>query len=118
MSNIDIQKYFGFRTLKDLKPFQQVAQNTDTLINAGEIPLEHSNFTTIIRNQHHNKNQVIWPNNFFDVARMDIAYGDTVAPGGLKFALAVVDRKTRYDYFFHLPTVKVQLSLLLYNNSK
>lgn len=50
ISNIDIHKYFGFRTLQDLKPFQHVSLNTITLVNAGEIPLEHGNFTTITRN--------------------------------------------------------------------
>ncbi len=35
---------------------------------------------------------------FFDAAHLDIAYGDTVAPGGIKFALIIVDRKIRYTY--------------------
>ena len=33
---------------------------------------------------------------------MDIAYGDVVAPVGIKFALIVVDRKTRYAYVLPL----------------
>ena len=37
---------------------------------------------------------------------MDIAYGDTVAPGGIKFALIIVDRKTRYNYVFPLTDCK------------
>ena len=41
ISNIDIHKYLGFRTLKSLKPFQQVSKNNISFINAGEIPLTH-----------------------------------------------------------------------------
>ncbi len=33
---------------------------------------------------------------------MDITYGDTVAPGGIKFALLIVDRKTRYNFVLPL----------------
>ena len=43
---------------------------------------------------------------FFEVAHMDIAYGDTVAPGGIKFALVVVDRKTHYNFIFPLTECK------------
>ena len=62
-------------------------------MNAGEIPLEHGNYTTINRNKH-NKTPIPRPAHFFYAAHMDIAYGDTVAPGGIKFALILVDRKT------------------------
>ena len=37
---------------------------------------------------------------------MDITYGDTVAPGGTTFALAIVDRKTRYNYVFIIATLQ------------
>ena len=63
ISNINIHKYFGFRTLKDPKPFQQVSLNNITFTNAGEIPLEHGNFTTILRNRH-NTNAVQRPKHF------------------------------------------------------
>ena len=105
ISNIDIHKYFGFCTLKEIKPFQQVSQNTVTFINAGEIPLGHGNFTTFTRSKH-NKSPVQRPSHFFDVAHMDIAYGDTVAPGGIKFPLVEVDHKTRYNLVFPLTDCK------------
>ena len=105
ITNIDLHKYFGFRTLKDLKPFQQVSKPNVTFVNAGELPLEHGDFATIHRNTH-NKSAVERPSHFFDVAHMDIAYGDTVAPGGIKFALVVVDRKTRYNFVFPLTDCK------------
>ena len=37
ISNIDRHKYLGFRTLKDLKPFQQVSVNTVTFVHVGSI---------------------------------------------------------------------------------
>ena len=46
------------------------------------------------------------PAHFFDVAHMDIAYGDTVAPGGIKFALVIVDRKTHYTFVYPLTDCK------------
>ena len=105
ISNIDIHKYMGFRTLKILKSFQEVSQNTVTFINTGKIPKDIGNYTTIKKHTH-NKNTVQQPHHFFDVAHIDIAYGDTVAPGALKFALMVVDRKTRYNYCLPLTDCK------------
>ena len=105
ISNIDIHKYMGFRTLKTLKSFQEVSQNTVTFINAGEIPHNIGNFTTIKKHTH-NKAMVERPKHFFDIAHIDIAYGDTVAPGAIKFALIIVDRKTRYNYCLPLQDCK------------
>ena len=65
------------------------------------MPLEHCNFTTILRNRH-NKHNVARPLHFFDVVHMDIAYGDTVAPGGIKFTMAIVNQKPRYNFVFPL----------------
>ena len=38
--------------------------------------------------------------------RVFITYGDTVAPGGIKFALLVVDQKTRYNFLLPLKDCK------------
>ena len=105
ITNIDIHKYLGFRTLKKLEPFRLVAKDNVSFIEAGEIPLSHGDFTTIQRHQS-NKNAVTRPHHFFDIAHMDITYGDTVAPGGIKFALLVVDRKTRYSFVLPLQDCK------------
>ncbi len=94
ITNIDIHKYMGFCTLKSLKPFQVVSKNNISLVNAGEIPLQHGNFATMHCHRS-NKDAVTHPSHFFDVTHMDITYGNTVAPGGIKFALLIVDRKTR-----------------------
>ncbi len=47
ITNIDVHKYLGFCTLKKLKPFRLVFKDTVTLVDAGEIPLSHGDFTTI-----------------------------------------------------------------------
>ena len=39
---------------------------------------------------------------------MDIGYCDAIAPGGYKFVLLIVDRKTRYSYLFGLKDTKAQ----------
>ena len=89
--NIDFHKYLGFRTLKSLKPFRTVAKPTVTFVDTGEIPISHGDFT-INRNKS-NKDAVERPKHFFDVAHMDITYGDTIAPGGIKYALVIVYQK-------------------------
>ena len=101
MSTIDLHRYFGFRTLKNIKHFQSVAQPTVTIIQAGDFPLQIGDVTTIKRHIS-NKSPVSRQDKFFDAAHMDIAYGDIVAPGGIKFALIVVNRKTRYTYVLPL----------------
>ncbi len=105
ITNIDIHKYLGFRTLKKLKPFRLVAKDTVTFVDAGEITLSHGDFTTIQRHRS-NKTEVVRPKHFFDIAHMDITYGDTVAPGGIKSALIIVDRKTRYNFVLPLQNCK------------
>ena len=105
ISNIDIHKYLGFRTLKDLSIFQSVSQDTVSFVNAGELPLSHGDVSTIQRHKS-NKNSVDRPKHFFDIAHMDITYGDTVAPGGIKYALIIVDRKTRYNFVLPLKDCK------------
>ena len=89
ITNIDIHKYLGFCTLKNIKIFQSVAQNNVTFVNAGELPLSHGDMATIQRHKS-NKECVQRPKHFFDIAHMDITYGDTVAPGGIKYALVIV----------------------------
>lgn len=65
------------------------------MINSGELPNEIGDFTTIQRHSS-NKNPLPRPKHFFDVAHIDIAYGDSVALGAIKYILLIVDRKTRY----------------------
>ena len=105
ITNIDIHKYMGFRTLKNLKTFQSVSKNNITFVNAGEIPVSHGDFTTIQKHRS-NKHDVPRPSRFFDIAHMDITYGDTIAPGGIKYALLIVDRKTRYNFILPLQDCK------------
>ena len=43
---------------------------------------------------------------------MDIAYGDVTAPGGIKYTLLVVDRKTRFTYTLPLKNCKGESIIL------
>lgn len=74
-------------------------------MNAGELPRDISQYTTIHRNSH-NKTAIPRPENFFNVAHMDIGYDDAIAPGGYKFVLLIVDRQTQYSYMFGLKDTK------------
>ena len=76
-----------------------------TFINAGEVLKGIRNFTTIKKHTH-NKNTVQRPHHFFNVAHIDIAYGDMVALGAFKFALMVVNRKIRLNYCLPLTDCK------------
>ena len=80
--------------------------DTVMLHNAGEVPFEIDSSTT---NKQHtpNTDPVERSNQFFDVAHLDIAYGDTVAPGGIKYTLIIIDCKTHYTYIFHYKIVEV-----------
>ncbi len=105
ISNQELYRYLGFRQLTNLNHFKSCIKDTVTIINTGEIPKDISQFATITR-QKHNKNPIPRPDKFFDVAHMDIGYGDTVAPGGYKYVLLIVDRKTRFSYVFGLKNTK------------
>ena len=72
-----------------------------TIVPAGDHPMELGDVTTIRRHTS-NKSPIPRPTHFFEAAHMDIAYGDVVAPGGIKFALIIVDCKTRYTYVLPL----------------
>ncbi len=63
ITNIDIHKYLGFRTLKKLQPFCLVAKNNVSFVEAGELPLSHGDFTAIHQHQS-NKNAVARPKHF------------------------------------------------------
>ena len=47
---------------------------------------------------------------------MDIGYGDMIAPGGYKYVLLIVDRKTQFSYLFDKRILKhLLLSMHLKN---
>ena len=107
MTTVDLHKYFGFWTLKNISHFQTVALQNVSIIPAGDIPMEIGDVTSL-RKTTSNKSPVPRPTEFFDAAHMDIAYGDVIAPGGIKFALIIVDRKTRYTYVLPLKNCQNQ----------
>ena len=70
-----------------------------------KLPKDISQYIPIQRTRHNN-NPIPRHQQFFDVAHMDIGYGDAIAPGGYKFVLLIVDRKTRNSYIFGLKDTK------------
>ena len=110
LTTMDLHQYFRFHTLKNTTHFKTVSQPTVTIFPAGSTPKAIGNVTTI---NHHtsNKSPVLRLDNFFDAAHMDITYGDLVSPRGIKFALIVVDYKSRYTYV--LPLRNCQSSMII-----
>ena len=63
ITNHELYHYLGFRQLSNLDHFKSSIQNTFTIVNAGELPRDISQYTTIHRNSH-NKTAIPRPENF------------------------------------------------------
>ena len=61
--------------------------------------MDIGDITTIDKKQISAKNVALQPN-FGDILHMDIAYGCNSGINGVKYALFVVDRATRYKYIY------------------
>lgn len=83
-------------TSQTLRHYNQSSIPTQKIVDSGELPQEIGDFTTIQRPKS-NKSPISRPLHFFDVAHVDIGFGDSIAPGGIKYVLLLVDRKTRYS---------------------
>ena len=59
-----------------------------------------------ISSHRRNTTPVERPSDPFEVAHMDIGFGDSVAPGGVKYALLIVDRFSRKGDILGLKDVK------------
>ena len=52
------------------------------------------------------RNMLFLDQSIFYISHMGITYGDTIAPGSIKFALLVVDRKTQNNFILPLHNCK------------
>lgn len=89
-----MHRYLGFRSVHNLPALQACIDSVTKLVNSGEVPQEMRTFTTIQRTKS-NKSPIPRSLHLFDAAHLDIGYGDSIAPGGIKYVLLLVDRKTR-----------------------
>jgi len=94
ISSFQLYRYLGFRKVKDSNDYVNIFQPTVLFIDEGKKPLELGAISTINRHTS-NKLPLPLPQDCFDIAHIDIAHGDCAAPGNIKSALIVVDRKTR-----------------------
>ena len=90
-----LHRYLGFRSISNIKALQTCIDNNTKLVDSGEIPKQIGDFTTIQRTTS-NKSSLPRPRQFFDVAHLDIGYGDSIAPGGIRYVLLLVDRKNQF----------------------
>ena len=110
ITNIDLHRYVGFLTLKKIKYFDIASKPTVTVIDARDIPLE-IDVVSNLQCTNRNTTPLEHPTLFFDVANIDITYGNITAPGWIKYTLIIDDRKTRFTY---TPPQKMVKNIALY----
>ena len=89
-----------------MKYFDRVAKDTTTLDSTKKSEVLVDGEIATIRSKNRNKNKSPLPKNFSDVWHMDIVYGPCTAIGGIKYALLLIDKKTRKCYIYGLTNMK------------
>jgi hypothetical protein len=96
-----LYRYLGNRTLKSFKEIEKIAQENITVVNMGEIPMELDK-NAKLKGSNHNKEPILPPSTILHSAHVDIGFGDSTAPGGIKYILLIVDRKSQYCWTYPL----------------
>ena len=65
--------------------------------------------TATVDKSNRNKTPLTLPEQFADTVHMDILYGANTAHGGIKYALYIVDRTTRYKYIHPLKNLTTDI---------
>ena len=96
-----------------LKYFEIVAKDTVSIEKPekSEIPIDGE--VPTLRSSKRNKVPSKLPKNFSDVWHMDIVYGPCTAIGGIKYALLLIDKKTRKCYIYGLKNMKTSIKSAL-----
>ena len=71
LTNIDLHRYFGFCTIKNIQHFKNASKPTVTIADADDIPQEIGAVANIQRTSR-NKSPVVQPTSFFDEAHMGL----------------------------------------------
>ena len=82
-----------------------MSKPTVTIVDAGDIPLEIGAVSTLYKTNR-NASPVERSTSYFNVAHMDIANGNIITHVGIKYALIIVDRQTRFTYTLPLKNCK------------
>eukprot|EP00957_Ditylum_brightwellii_P142990 10894687-Ditylum_brightwellii.AAC.1 len=90
LSEHQLYCYLGNRSLHSFKEIEAIAQENPTIVNTGEIPVENGDMAKIQGSQRSNE-PVEPPPTTFNTMHADIRYGDSTAPGGIKYILILVN---------------------------
>eukprot|EP00957_Ditylum_brightwellii_P002338 179521-Ditylum_brightwellii.AAC.3 len=86
--------YLGNRSLSSIKEIEAIAQENLIIVNTGEIPVEIGDMAKIQGSQRSNQ-PIEPPPTTFHTMHADIGYGNSTAPGGIKYILILVGQKQR-----------------------
>ena len=94
-----MRRAFGFRNIdRHIKHIQETSIPNYSISTNDYEPITDLGSTSTIDKSNRNKTLLTLPSQFADTVHMDILYGANTAHGGIKYALYIVDRATRYKY--------------------
>ena len=104
-----LKKGFGFRNIQSIiKELQQTSSKFRLSTLDKEPILDLGEVATIDRSKR-NTTLLDLPRNLGDVVHMDILFGSNTAINGIKYALFIVDKATRFKYIYPLKNLKVDI---------
>jgi hypothetical protein len=98
----DLHRLFGGRKLPDFKILAELGTGIE--VKDSNDPLLSVCDVVNLKRGRHGK-LLTPPKEALDVVGMDIGYGDGVSPGGYRYCLMLVDRKTRKTWVYGFPNM-------------
>ena len=92
-----------------MKYFDQVSTPNVTIDSIAKSEILVDGETATLKSKKKNKTPGNLPKHFSDVWHMDIVYGPCAAIGGIKYALLLIDKKTRKCYIYGLTNMKISI---------
>ena len=113
-----LQRCTGFRNIHTILPQIKEVCEGITVTNLGKDPIKSRGEVATMNKKRRNTTPVPRPDAFGDVFHYDIGYGAGTAIGGIRYALFLVDRKTRYKFVYPLSdlqgqTIKSQIQIFI-----
>ena len=99
-----LHSLLGSRSLKNWNDINEISLPTVSISNSGVLPIELGDVVNL-KAARKNKTPVPKPPNFLDVVHGDLAYGDCTSVGGVRYALLLVDRSTRFSLCYGLKSL-------------
>ena len=98
-----LQRRLDFRNVASILPLIRATSQKNYSISTSDVePIIDLGNTVTIDKSERSTIPLTLPNNFGDVVHVDILYGANTAHGGVKYALYLVDRATRYKSIYPL----------------